>query len=288
MPLFALTDITGARILRFNLTQQFECEVMSSFEGQYFKFNSGIVAKLPFDGRYSPDEGELLYIDNFLDVEGMAKAAASPLAVDFFDAGKHSLEGIKALFVSRNIGGADCVLIQIFERRRLLSRDGGLRMVFSGGAFQRFDDEGLMLDTKLLAVLEGKKLYFQSFHFLSRALDVAEYFAEATAQEVQSFAQHKSFAVADPKSFADKSSKLVRKKIAQILQSGVLDKFTPQQLVQVAQSVKLKIDLNSQGQIVMPEGAAEIRQLLRFLEEDYYESSITKTLFLSNSKRVAD
>lgn len=289
MPLFAVTEIPGARIIRFNLSQQLEAEVMATFEEQCLRFRQGIVSHIPFDGRYSPDEGELLFIDNFLDVEGMAHATNNPLEIDLFDPAQHSLERVKALFVKRAIDGSDCILIQFFERRRLLSKQGaGLRMIFSGGAFQRFDEQGITLDTKLLAVLEGSRLCFQSFHFLSRALDVSEYFTEATAAEVKSFAEHPSFAVADPQFFADRASNLVRKKIAQILQSGVLDKFSPQQLVQVAETVKLKINLNDQGQIVMPEGVAEVRQLLRFLEEDYYESSLTQTLFLSNSKRVAN
>lgn len=289
MPLFAVTEIPGARIIRFNLTQLLEAEVASAFEEQYARFRQGIISEIPFDGRYVPDEGELLYIDNFLDVEGMAEAASDPLSIDLFDPARHSLERVKALFVQRNIDGVDRILVQFFERRRLLSKQGaGLRMVFNAGAFHRFDEQGITLDTRLLAVFEGSRLYFQSFHFLSRALDMAEYFREATAAEVKEFAEHPSFQVADPQFFADRSSNLIRKKIAQILQSGILDKFTPQQIVQVASAVNLKINLNNQNKIVMPEGAAEVRQLLRFLEEDYYESSLTQTLFLSNSKRVAN
>jgi len=289
MPLFAVTDIPGARIIRFNLTQPLEAEVASAFEEQCERFKQGIVSKILFDGRYVPEEGELLYIDNFVDVEGMAQAAADPLRIDLFDPTRHSLERVKALFVQRNIDGVDCILVQFFERRRLLSKRGaGLRMVFNDGAFHRFDEQGVTLDTRLLAVLEGSRLYFQSFHFLSRALDMAEYFREATAAEVKEFAKHRSFQVENPELFADRSSNLVRKKIAQILQSGVLEKFTPQQIVQVAGALNLTINLNAQNQIIMPEGAAEIRQLLRFLEEDYYESSLTQTLFLSNSKRVAN
>ena len=38
----------------------------------------------------------------------------------------------------------------------------------------------------------------------------------------------------------------------------------------------------------LPTNSTELRRLLRFLDEDYYESPLTQTHFVSNSKRVAD
>ena len=42
------------------------------------------------------------------------------------------------------------------------------------------------------------------------------------------------------------------------------------------------------GKIVLPESPSELRKLLRFLDEDYYESPLTQTQYVSNSKRIAD
>jgi hypothetical protein len=38
----------------------------------------------------------------------------------------------------------------------------------------------------------------------------------------------------------------------------------------------------------LPTNRTELLRLLRFLDEDYYESALSQTRFLSNSKRVAD
>jgi len=42
------------------------------------------------------------------------------------------------------------------------------------------------------------------------------------------------------------------------------------------------------GKIILPTNPTQLRRLLRFLDEDYYESALSQTRFLSNSKRVAD
>lgn len=290
MTLFAVTDIKGAEILRFNLSQSFEAEVEQSFENQHFSLLKGIDDFILYDGRYTPQEGELLLIDGFKDKEGLAGAAKNPLKIPIFEPKKHSLAKIKALFVPRIIDGNQEILIQHFEKRRVLSSDATyLKMVFSGNAFQKFEDEGLSLDNKLVASFDvaNSQLVFQSFHFLSRSLDVKNYLVEATDQDVKDFANHNQLEVKDASSFLAGASKLQRKKIALILQSGILDKFTAVQLEQVAQTVNVSLNLNSGGQIIMPTKAAEIRRLLSFLEEDIYKSPLTDTLYQAGTKRKA-
>ncbi len=42
------------------------------------------------------------------------------------------------------------------------------------------------------------------------------------------------------------------------------------------------------NRIVIPSNKTELRRLLRFLDEDYYESALSQMRYVSNSKRVAD
>lgn len=287
MALFALTSMPGARILRFPLTNDLSTEVEAALAEQLTAFLAGIEEFIPFDGRYRPEEGELLVIENFADIDGLAGAVANPMGVDQFDPAIHSLEHIKALFSGHTENGVHRILIQLFERRRVFAAKG-VAMFFSNNTFQRLNESGLTLDTKLLAILEGNQLKFQSFHFVGRVFDVSEYFNEATAEEVGTFAAHASFKVEDAAAFTENASNLVRKKIALILQSGVLQKFTPAQIIAAAATFKVVIEESDDGRIALPQGGVELRRLLRFLDEDYYESPLTQTHFLSNSKRVAD
>ena len=251
MNLFALTDVPGARIVRFPLTQDLQEEIRNLFSDQYTAFNYGIAEIIPFDGRYRPDDGELLTINEFDDIDGIANAVANPLFLDLFDPQIHSLDSIKALFTGHSLDGLERVLIQLFEIRRLIANKG-LALFFSENTFRKMNDAGLTLDTRLLAVLEGRTLMFQSFHFLRRVFDLSEHFNEATSDEMTAFATHEKLSVENVATFSAGGSTLIRKKIALILQSGVLDNFTTEQIVTVAQNFNVQVQLSENGRIVVP------------------------------------
>jgi hypothetical protein len=287
MTLFALTSVPGARVIRFPMTAELNAEVDAAFAEQLRAFEAGIVDVIPFDGRYVPDQGELLVIEEFEDVDGLQEAVSNPLNVEAYDPARHSLDSVKALFTSVARDGVDRILIQCFERRRLIAAKG-LAMYFMGDAFRKMTDSGLTLDTRLVAVLDGSSLKFQSFHFVRRVFDLSEHFKEATNEEVTTFATHAKMAIADLPAFLSSASPLVRKKIALIRQSGVLENFTTEQIVASAQAFNVVVATTDDNRIVIPSNKTELRRLLRFLDEDYYESALSQTRYVSNSKRVAD
>lgn len=287
MNLFALTKIAGSHILRFPLTAELQADIDTIFQQQLAAFEADIAETIPFDGRYVPDENELLSIDSFKEGDELVAAVANPLATESFDPAVHSLAAVKALFVGIERNHGHCVLIQHFERRRLISTRG-LAMFFSGNTFRKISDEGLTLDTRLLAVLENGTLRFQSFYFLRQVFDMSGYYREATNDEVKAFATHPLLAVDDVAGFVASAGQVVRKKISTITQSGVLDQHTTEQIVATAQAFDVPIHVDEHNRIVVPSNKAELRRLLQFLDEDYYRSPLSQTRFISNSKRVAD
>ncbi|WP_339053260.1 hypothetical protein [Arsenophonus endosymbiont of Crataerina pallida] len=73
---------------------------------------------------------------------------------------------------------------------------------------------------------------------------MTEYFKEATNDEVAAFAGHKSLQVNDISKFLGQAGRLIRNKIALILQSKVLDNFTTHQIVAAAKNFNLIIQLS--------------------------------------------
>lgn len=287
MNLFALTNNPESRILRFPLNNDLQDEIENLFLSQEASFLDDVVTEVVFDGRYKPDEGELLTISPFEDIDGIGDAVKNPLSIEQFDPNRHSLDRVKAIFTSAPRNGIDRILIQLFESRRLIA-SRGLAFFFSGNTFVRMKDAGLTLDTKLLAIIDSDVIKFQSFHFLRRVFELNEYFNEATNDEVRDFASNAKLAVADIQAFVDDAAPLIRRKIGFILQSGVLDKFTSEEIVAAAKEFKVEINLDGNGKIIIPTNKTDLRRLLRFLDEDYYESPLSQTHFISNSKRVAD
>ncbi|MBA1270507.1 MULTISPECIES: Kiwa anti-phage protein KwaB-like domain-containing protein [Pseudomonas] len=287
MNLFALMDVAGARLIRFPLSVDLSADISTVFNDQHTEFFRGVDTIIPFDGRYTPEEGELLEIPDFADVDGLLAAVANPLSVDQYDPNTHSLDLVRAIFTGIEVAGVPRVLVQIFERRRLIAR-AGLMLFFANNQFQKMSESGLSLDTKLLAVLEGTNLKFQSFHFAKRVFDLSEYFREATNEEVTTFAGHEKLAVQDVQVFLAAAGPQIRKKISLIRQSAVLENYSTDQIVAVAASMQFPLALSDDGRIIVPDNNTELRKLLRFLDEDYYESPLSNTRFISNSKRKAD
>lgn len=288
MNLFGLTNIPGKRIIRFPLSDIIQREVNLIFNDQHNKFFSD-VETIKFDGWYTPDENELLYIEEIEneDIDGIMDAVSSPLSVDQFSPTEYSLANLKAIFTSIQFEGRTRILIQLFERKRLLSTSR-LSLFYSGNTFQKLQDSGFSLDNKLLAVLDENKLYFQSFHFLSRVFDLNEYYKEATDAEIIEFANHRCLSVPNINLFLTNANAQIRKKIALIRQSGILDRVPIKDLVSIGLSFNLPLQLNNQDQIIIPNDKKELRRLLRFLNEDYYDSPLSENRYISNSKRVAD
>jgi hypothetical protein len=248
----------------------------------------GIDAEHEFDGRSRPEEDELLKITGFEDVYGLSTAVENPLQIQAFDPNEHSIDQIKGLFSGYVENGVTTVLIQVFEHRRVLTRGGVLSIILTNNTFHRMSDAGLSLDTKLLAILKGGTLKFGSFHMLRRVFDVNELFQKATDQDLQAFAQKPILFVADLAKFLTDADQVIRRKIGFILQSGVLGRHTAAELKRAAAQFGIVLTLDAQQKIALPPERAALKKILKFLDEDYFESALSKTKFISNSKRVMD
>ena len=184
--------------------------------------------------------------------------------------------------------------MQGFEKRRVISSKKGFLSIFhSKNTFVKFDGSGLTLDNKLTAILKNKKLKFSSFHFIRQIFDMSAYYKEATDQDIIAFSKLDTLETNDQNAFINACDTWVRNKIGLIQQSGILEKSTVQQIASVAKQFNIDIrisgsDDESDRKIILPSDRAELKKLLRFLDEDYYKSPLTENMFISNSKRVAD
>lgn len=146
----------------------------------------------------------------------------------------------------------------------------------------------MTLGTSLAAVLEDKRLSFFSFHSARQIFDLTQYFKEATDDDLNEFAASSFVKIADFPGFVAASDSWVRRKVALVMQSGILEKIE----LETTKSAALVFGINLQTEIngenvalVLPQNKAELKKLLRFLDEDYFQSVLSSTPHLSNSKR---
>jgi hypothetical protein len=290
--LFAIASGSDNRnkTARFKLSKQVQDELTTYLKSQEHQFNESIEKEIPFDGKYKPDPGEALVIDHYNDVDNLGQAIRNPLGIEEIEPSNEVFQAIKALFTGYvDIDDKVVVLIQNFDKRKIISTDG-LSIFHSANTYKKIDGIGVTLDTKLSAILKGKTLRFHSFHALRQIFDVSAYYREATDQDINDFASQAAIKMADLVELVKISDSWIRKKISLIQQSRVLETVPVSHIKAVAVEFDIPLQtVTEQGNelIMLPTQKAELKTILRFLDEDYFTSSLSKTNYITNSKRAA-
>ena len=97
----------------------------------------------------------------------------------------------------------------------------------------------------------------------------------------------------DESSFMANADSVVRKKIALLQQNHVLDDLSVNDIKtvsddfnqHVADEHKIDIMINDEGKLVIPKEKQQLKELIRFLDEDYVTAPLTKRRCLTNSKK---
>jgi hypothetical protein len=283
--LFAACRVNGELIAkRVRLDNTVQQGVEAIFGAQEAEFRDGVTTEVDFDGSWVPDEDEFLTID--IPQEGALFADtmnANPVTIRPIDTAHFEEEGIKALFTGTAVNGATTVLVQGFSPLQILSRRFSLLQ--DGNSFRRLSDPAFALDNKLACIVEDGKIKFKSFHKLRAIINLLEVYRAATDQEVQEFAGHASFEVSDTAGFLAEADQTTRKLIHAITRSGTLDDYSVADIRTAANAVGVAVTV-ANGKLVMPSARPEIKQLLRFLNDDLYEATLTHRRYITNSKRL--
>jgi len=288
--LFALTNDPAGRIVRFALTQEVQDELTAYLQNQEQYFNDCAVEEIRFDGKYKPDPGEVLVIDNYDDIDGLSQAIINPLGFPEVDPSIDSFNCIKALFSGYAApDGEITVLIQYFEKRKIISTNG-LSIFHSANVYRKIEGIGITVDTKLSATLKGNSLRFFSFHMLRQIFDLSEYYLEATDNDISDFATLPLIKVDNLPQLIALSDTWIRRKFSLIHQSRILETVPINDIKAVALEFNIPLQTvteNGVELIHLPTNKADLKTILRFLDEDYYKSPLSNTQYITNSKRAA-
>lgn len=282
--LFALCKQDGHTVVRrVPLEDGVQGDVERIFDEQEKSFFLDKDEAMEFNGDWKPDENELLCItDRDLLAQINETLVIGAGAYDRLDISSYDTAGVKALFMhSEQIKGH--ILLQKFRTSQYLQRKG-LTLAFNGNQFGKLSERGFSLDERLGAVVHGDTVMFVSFHVLRSILTVQEHFAEATAQEVDDFAQHASFYIENRAVFDSHMDERCRKLIRGINKSRVLVNHNAAEIIAKAKTVGLTL-VEDGGRIVLPSAKSDLKTVLSFLEESVYKGVFSEETFLTNSKR---
>lgn len=280
--LFAIVE--GFEVRRLPVSRDLQRELTTFFAEQRAGFFAAHPEKIAFAADYTPEDDQLLFIEEFGLPELMQKALRNPLVTDRLV--EEELPDIHGLFM----GDADGreVSLQVFDRRRLLST-AGFSLVLAKDIFRKLEEGGLTLNTKLAAAVQDGHLYFHSFAMARRLFDLSKHFKEATDTDLGTFKTHKSVLFEDPDSLVENADSWVRRKVTLILQSGILNKERPARIAAVAEDefgLLFQVQtVKGQEKLLFPSEKKALKEMLHFLDADYLTYNLTGDHYLSNSKR---
>mgnify|MGYP000157645793 CR=1 FL=1 len=281
-------DSGSCQIKRIRVNQPLQTELIQIFENQRVFFEQGVGTEVVFNGDWKPDANEVLTIDNIAESKILADAVNAN-ASSFSDVviSNFSNEPIKAIFTGINSNGQTKVFVQKFSSRQALSLNQlPVIKMQTGNTFVKTTDDIFTIDNKLVAIIEGNKTKFKSFHNARMVFDLSNFYKEATDDDLTQMAQHTSLEIPDLTNFISEADTQVRKMAHSIESSGVLDNYTVTQISTAAANFPNIPVVVSNGKITLPSDKKDLKEVLHFLLEDIYKGPLSGSDYLTNSKRA--
>ncbi|EOK3952503.1 Kiwa anti-phage protein KwaB-like domain-containing protein [Escherichia coli] len=293
MELFAITDSEiPTRIIKIDIDAPAQTVVENLFRTQRSEFINEDIEEIEFCASYNVQDGEIFSINPFDDEIGIINAIERPDAVPVWDPDDVSVHYFKALFTGEpaSNGNPTQVWLQCFDRRQIINNEKSFFQVVTqpGNRFSVSTRPGFSLSDRLTAILVGDKLLFKSFFMLRRFFNMEEYFNEATREDLDNFIGNDIFHVENSEDFMTFADSAIKKKVSLIISSGILNDQPIENLIECAQKIGYQLgitNVNGDNKITMPNSKREVKQLLYFLDQGYFNSIITNELMLTNSKR---
>ncbi len=251
-----------------------------SFNEQEYKSNS-----IVFDGFYKPDKNESLKIENFELSNEIIEAIANPLGVEKINANKDGDFEIRAVFMAIEDGNEERIIFQRIPKRQILMSHQWT-LIWDKDTFIPSKKPGLVITENIDAYYESGTLYFKSYYWANQIFNLNRYYREATNEDIIQFCSFGCFHVENLDTIIPSSNNWTRRKIAYILDSGVLEKNSTEYIVEAAKNLGLEFNVNKENRIIFPEDSTKQRELLSYLADEIYKGNLTDDIYLTNSKRV--
>jgi hypothetical protein len=275
------------RLLRIPLHQALQNELAASWTAQYDAFVKN-VDEIDFNAGYTPEAHERFRLSDYDPPAWLSEEDSQSAGdLDMITNNDALLDATRGLVAFARDDGAEVVLFQNFSRSHVIRP--GRFLFLQNNTYETTRRPGLTLDTKLSAVYHpaDQRLLFHSFRTVNTFLPLADFYEEASEQQIREILRHKLLAAEDADALAVDSNQWFRKRFAMLRDSGVLDNYSAKQIQARSKGYDVEVRV-SKGAIVVPVDRVAAKKLLQFLNEELFRGAITETLYETNSKREAD
>lgn len=234
-----------------------------------------------FDGRYKVDTNEIFVIPDFPIPNTIQNALINPLTIDILNL-KTDKEAIKGIFTGVWNETNKHISFQTFDIRKILSQK--LTLINSRDTFTKLEDPGLTIDNSIQALIHENKMLFYSYHSANKLFDLSDYYKEATNEDLEKFAESNILNFEDNQWFIQNADSIVRKKVALLQKNSILENTSIKDVKKIAKTLDIPLDINDKNQICIPKDKKKLKEIIRFLDEDYFIAPLTQRKCMTNSK----
>ena len=286
-----VTKTDGLTVRRLTLSPDATNNLSMLFDKQAEDFINNDTVKIRFSGEiFKASSNEILFIDHYQLPDIYQKALTDSSSVPQFVISQEEPVKIQSIFaIDTNERTGKSVLFQSSGAAKML--DSRRSLFFRNGTFQQLSDPGFIIESKLAAMLHDSRLYFRSYSVAKRFLDLTDYARAATDPQIRDFLNLPLFSCDNIQAVIDTADDWMRKRFTSIQSSGILDKFNAKKAVKTAKKYNIELFLDRKSDkdtIVIPGNKKEIRDLLRFLNEEYYTGELSGRQYLTNSQTLID
>ncbi len=285
------------KIYRLELDKETQTSVCETFSNSTGSMINGKECH-DFTVNYKPESDEYLRIENFLLPDEIKDAIRNPLGVTSYEKDPEvrseyeddfiAYPEIKAIFVGERIQKAEGEQFNIaFQRYRKEQNLVALpfRLFYSNNTFRQEKRFGIGISYNVDCFFTGEELQFASFYYARQVFDLREYYRTASDPEVEAFTKNDSLVFENVAQFAGMANTYVRRKIALINDSPVLQEYSAKDIQSIARNSGIEVKVQD-DKIVMPAEKEAALEVLAFLDEEAYRGPFSNDLLLANSKRV--
>lgn len=231
--------------------------------------------EVKFNGSYRIDEDEVLFVDMPVP-DALAAAIKNPLGIPELDI---SRDRVKTLFWYDK----GTYYYQNFDSRRLLQNRNVL--FYSSNTFDKLRQDAFIVEDMVNAVHQNGKFYFKSYANANKIFSLGDFYHEATNDEIKTFAANGKVVI-DETWFTTKTNTVIRKHITLLQKSNVLATADTKKIKKDAATFRLKVELAPDGKIIFPNDAKSCKDILSFLNEQFFTGLISGQQFRANSMRA--
>lgn len=242
-----------------------------------------------YDPGYKPEPGEIVWVP-LSDIEGASNLIADLGRIDqaeLFAANDEVVRHLRYYAIVVGTGDRQAVFLRHYSPKKELRRHAAFALILSKGAYSRVKEKVFLFDDEVDCFSWDGTLFIKNVTQFQRIFDYFEGLRKKARATLRAI--HKRVPIANLEEFetAVTSNSLMLGKLAAIQRKPYLARITITDVERAIQTFKLPVQVvdNGGGKALVYEPSREGRWLiLKLLDDDYLDSTMTKEQYEVNSK----